>query len=450
MNKTEKLYNVAAEESVIGSLLMDATALDKCPLKPGDFFVGYLATIYAAILRLIDSKKEADLFTVADALQNDKTPDKARDWLQILAKLQHDTPSAANIGAYAEIVAAFAQRRQLLQAGMDISEKARVEIDPSKSLSDAQGCLEAIAARKASTDEPIILRDSLSMTIDDIDKRFNAGAEIIGLPSGLADVDRHLSGLWPGSLYIVAGRPGMGKSIFGVGAATHCAAVENKAALVFSLEMPHAQISRRILSARGRLPLPRLINGQLLDEDWPRLSAAVSATMEAPLYIQDRSTLHIRELMAQSRRLHRRTPLALVVVDYLQLLDADGDNRVAEITKISRALKALAMELNIPVLAMAQLNRDVEKRPNKRPLMSDLRDCGSIEQDADVVCFLYRDEIYNPDSQYKGTCEFLVRKFRDGETGMIPLATQFEFARFADFADTWVSQNERKTERGFV
>ena len=448
----EKLYSRAAEESVIGSLLIDPDALDRCVeiVKPGDFFIGYLARIYGQIITMASHGHDVNVITVPDAMQGEPPPENGAGWVSTIAILARDTPSAANIAAYAGIVKNFSLRRQVFAAGVRISETARRELEGSKALAESSALLEAVANNDQPQQAAISLNESLSLTVDDIDKRFNADQDIIGLPTGLADVDAHLSGLWPGSLYVVAGRPGMGKSIFGIQAAGHCAIRENKPALLFSLEMPHRQIARRILAAHGRVALNRLITGKLQDEDWPSMTAAVSLSAHAPLYIQDRSSLHIRDMIAETRRFHRQTPLSLVLVDYLQLMQGDGENRTQEIGSISRGLKSLAMELDIPVLALAQLSRDVEKRGDKRPMMADLRDSGTIEQDADVIAFLYRDEVYNPDSQYKGSAEFLIRKFRDGETGMVPLGFQGEFARFITFAKPWVEQYESQVERGMV
>ncbi|HKY70132.1 MAG TPA: replicative DNA helicase, partial [Gammaproteobacteria bacterium] len=281
---------------------------------------------------------------------------------------------------------------------------------------------------------PEILRQIVARTIDSIEKRFEDPNAITGIPSGFTDIDKLTTGLQPGDLVIVAGRPSMGKTVLGMNIAEHAAMKTKKSVLVFSMEMPANALVMRLMASMGRIELNRLRTGKLSQDDWSRLSSSVSMLSEVQMYIDETPALTPVELRAKARRIarDRKNPLGLIVVDYLQLMRTTGraENRTAEISEISRGLKALAKELHVPVVALSQLNRSLEQRPNKRPVMSDLRESGAIEQDADVIVFIYRDEVYHEDSPDKGTAEIIVAKHRNGPTGTVRLTFLGQYTRF--------------------
>jgi replicative DNA helicase len=356
-----------------------------------------------------------------------------------LGTLAKDTPSAANIKAYADIVRERSVLRQLIQVGDEIASEAYTPGDREvKDLLDsAESKVFRIAEQGMSGRSGFLnIKNLLSRAIDRIDELFHRDGSISGLESGFEKFDEMTSGLQDSDLIIVAGRPSMGKTSFVMNIAENAAIRLKIPVAVFSMEMSGEQLAIRMISSLGRINQQNLRTGKLEDSDWPRITSAISMLSEAPLFIDDTPALSPSELRARARRLKREHKLGLIIVDYLQLMTvpSEKENRTNEISEISRSLKALAKELNIPVIALSQLNRSLEQRADKRPQMSDLRESGAIEQDADLIAFIYRDEVYNEDSTDKGTAEILIRKQRNGPTGMCRLTFLGQFTRFENYS----------------
>ncbi len=437
-------HSIEAEQSVLGGLLLDNAAFDKIADLVGetDFYRFEHKRIYRQICKLLERGKPVDVVTVAESL------DLAGDGgdtggLAYLGELAANTPSAANIRRYAEIVRERAILRQLVTAGDEISGSAFNPMgrDPKTLLDEAEAKVFAIAEsgfRHQSGFQHINpLLTQVVERIQELHDRDNP-SDITGVPTGYHDLDSKTSGLQPGDLLIVAGRPSMGKTSFALNMAEHVAIEVGLPVAVFSMEMGGTQLAMRMLSSVGRLDAHRVRTGRLNDDEWSRLSFALGKMHEAPIYIDETPALNPIDLRARARRLHRQCgKLGLIVIDYLQLMSSagQGENRATEISEISRSLKGLAKELNVPVMALSQLNRSLEQRPNKRPVMSDLRESGAIEQDADVIMFIYRDEVYNPDTPDKGSAEIIIGKQRNGPIGMVRLTFMGEYTRFENFAN---------------
>ena len=365
--------------------------------------------------------------------------------LAYLGELAVNTPSASNIRRYAEIVRERAILRQLVTAGDEIAGSAFNPLgrDPKQLLDEAEAKVFAIAEsgfRHQSGFQHINpLLTQVVERIQELHDRDNP-SDITGVPTGYHDLDGRTSGLQPGDLLIVAGRPSMGKTSFALNIGEHVAIEVGLPVAVFSMEMGGTQLAMRMLSSVGRLDAHRVRTGRLNDDEWSRLSYALGKMHEAPLYIDETPALNPIDLRARARRLHRQCgKLGLIIIDYLQLMSSanqgSSENRATEISEISRSLKGLAKELGVPVIALSQLNRSLEQRPNKRPVMSDLRESGAIEQDADVIMFIYRDEVYNPDTPDKGTAEIIIGKQRNGPIGTVRLTFMGEYTRFENFAN---------------
>lgn len=431
----DRMISPEAESALIGGLLFSPVDLDAAMalVRADDFAVEFNRRAFAAILKLAADRTAIDLLTVAEKLES--TSGLSADEFAGLAVLARDTPSAANVLAYARMVRNQAIRRRLLVAAADISRVAEKYPDAEIGLARAKTILEVVDSDRPATATRYIA-DILPAVVADLDERANRTARLLGLSCGLPDVDSILDGLCPGRLYVVAGRPGSGKSIFGLQAC--CAAVSaGKRAVLFSLEMPAAEIAHRLLAAEIPIPLGRLQAARLTEGDWTNVVATADRLSPLPLYVDDASQTSIGDLQAIVRRLHRISPLSLVVVDYVGLVDGTPEsrhNRVLEIGSISRGLKQLAKDLNLAVIAIAQLNRSLEQRGDKRPILSDLRESGNLEQDADVVAFVYRDELHNENSPDAGCAEFLIRKNRSGPTGMVPLRFDGQHCRFQSLA----------------
>lgn len=441
------LHSREAEQSVLGGLFVSPVAFSDVAalVTESDFFEASHRVIFATLAALVAQKREIDLVVVLDALEGQGRLDAAGG-MAYLATLARDTPSAANVLAYAAIVRNHAQRRALVNLGVQIGQWTLTDPDCGVTLNRLRRALEALDGI-SSTNGPRLLADLLPGVLDRLDERANRSPGTrLGAPIGLAAVDDLLDGLCPGRLYVAAGRPGSGKSVFGLQALRAVVAAGHDA-LLFTLEMPADEVIHRMLAAEQPLNYGQLQAARLNDDDWSGLADTVCRLRHARLWIDDSSQLAIADLLARARRRQRQRPLGLVVVDYLGLVKGDyGENRVLEIGSITRALKALAKELNAPVLLLAQLNRTLEQRGDKRPILSDLRESGSVEQDADVVMFFYRDELHNPESPDKGCAELLVRKNRAGKTGVIPLAFQGEFCRFMPLAGGPPSWNKPADE----
>jgi len=438
-------HSIEAEQSVLGGLLLDNAAFDKIAdlVGEGDFYRDEHKRIYRQIRKLLERGKPVDVVTVAESLD---AAGESGDTggLAYLGELAVNTPSAANIRRYAEIVRERAILRQLVTAGDEIAGSAFNPLgrDPKQLLDEAEAKVFAIAEGgfRSQTGFQHInpLLTQVVERIQELHDRENP-SDITGIPTGYTDLDTMTSGLQAGDLLIIAGRPSMGKTSFALNMAEHVAIEVGLPVAVFSMEMGGAQLAMRMLSSVGRLDAHRVRTGRLNDDEWSRLSFALGKMHEAPIYIDETPALNPIDLRARARRLHRQCgKLGLIVIDYLQLMSSangNGENRATEISEISRSLKSLAKELQVPVIALSQLNRSLEQRPNKRPVMSDLRESGAIEQDADVIMFIYRDQVYNPDTPDKGTAEIIIGKQRNGPIGMVRLAFLGEYTRFENYAN---------------
>ena len=438
-------HSIEAEQSVLGGLLLDNSAWDKIADLIGteDFYRHDHRLIFAAVSRLIDASKAADAVTVYDALRNSNQADDAGG-LAYLNSLAQNTPSAANIRRYAEIVRERAVLRRLVTAGDEIATSALNPAgrDTKQILDDAESRVFRIAEEGARGRQGFIeIQPLLTKVVERIQELFERdnSSDVTGAPTGFVDLDSKTSGFQPGDLIIIAGRPSMGKTALALNIAEHVAIDQGMPVAVFSMEMGASQLALRMLSSVGRLDQQRLRTGRLLDDDWPRLTGAIQKMHEAPLYIDESPALTSIDLRARARRLARTCgKLGLIIVDYLQLMSASGsgENRATEISEISRGLKALAKELHVPVVALSQLNRTVEQRTDKRPVMSDLRESGAIEQDADVILFIYRDEVYNPDTTEKNIAEIIIGKQRNGPIGRVNLRFDGQHTKFENLART--------------
>jgi len=439
-------HSIEAEQSVIGGLLLENEALDKVAdiLNPDDFYQYDHKTIYQHIARLIERNRPADIVTVAESLEN--TAELAGvGGIAYLGSLAQNTPTAANIRRYAEIVRERAIMRKLVTVGSDIAGSAFNPNgrDAQQLLDEAEAKIFQIAENGNKNNEGFQdIKELLPQVAEKIDELFSREdqSEVTGIPTGFADLDKMTSGLHGGDLIIVAGRPSMGKTAFSINMAENVALDTGLPVAVFSMEMGATQLATRMIGSVGRLDQHRMRTGRLEDEDWEKLTTALGKLNEAPIFIDEGAGLSSFDVRARARRLHRQTgKLGLIVVDYLQLMSAPAgtrsENRATEISEISRSLKALAKELDVPVVALSQLNRGLEQRPDKRPVMSDLRESGAIEQDADLILFIYRDEVYNPDSPDKGTAEIIIGKQRNGPIGRVRLTFIGQHTRFEDFAN---------------
>ena len=435
--------SVEAEQSVLGALLLDNGAWEKIAdmVAEQDFYREDHRLIYRQISRLIDKGRPADVITVVEALENSNESERAGG-LAYLGALAANTPSASNIRRYAEIVRERAVLRRLVVAANDIADSAynpqgkdaRQLLDEAES-KVFQNAESGLRASQGFAEMGAVLTQVVERIQELYDRE--STSDVTGVPTGYRDLDRMTSGLQPGDLVIVAGRPSMGKTALALNMAEHVAVEQGLPVAIFSMEMAATQLAMRLLGSIGRLDQHKMRTGRLTDDDWARLTHALGKLHDAPIFIDESGALNALELRARARRLARQCgKLGLVVVDYLQLMSANsqGENRATEISEISRSLKALAKELQAPVIALSQLNRSLEQRPNKRPVMSDLRESGAIEQDADVILFIYRDEVYNPESPEKGVAEIIIGKQRNGPIGTVRLTFLGEHTRFENFA----------------
>jgi len=362
-----------------------------------------------------------------------------------LSELARNTPSAANITAYAEIVRERSILRQLINVSHDVADSAfKPEGRKSLEILDkAESAIFEIAEQQKKGSGPQDIKSVLKKTVDRIDELYKNKSAITGVTTGFDELDKMTGGLQPSDMIVIAGRPSMGKTTFAMNLCENVAIKAGKPVLVFSMEMPADSIVMRMLASLGRINQTSIRSGQLEKDDWPRITSAIHMLSEQKFFIDDTPALSPLEMRARARRVARECggELGAIMVDYLQLMQVPGvDNRVNEISEISRSLKGLAKELNCPVLALSQLNRSLEQRPNKRPVMSDLRESGAIEQDADLITFLYRDEVYNKDTNEKGVAEVIIGKQRNGPIGTVRLAFQGQFSRFDDLAPEYYAQ----------
>lgn len=435
-------HSIEAEQSILGGLLLDNSKWDVVGDKviEEDFYRHDHRLIYRSIARLANAGNPADVVTVAEELERQNELENAGGMVY-LAELVEKTPSATNVRAYADIVHERAVLRRLISVGGEISDNAFNPKGRSTSelLDAAERKVFQISESKAGQEGgPQSVNPVLTKTLERIDELFNSKGSITGVTTGFKDLDEMTSGLQPSDLVIVAARPSMGKTAFAMNLVESVLIKGEKPVLVFSMEMPSDSILMRMISSLGQINQTKVRSGKLDEDDWPRLTSAVSMLKDRPLYIDDTAGLSPAELRSRARRVAReiKQDFGMIMVDYLQLMQVPGMNegRTAEISEISRSLKALAKELNCPVVALSQLNRGLEQRTDKRPMNSDLRESGAIEQDADVIMFIYRDEYYNEDSQDKGIAEIIIGKQRNGPIGKVRLSFQGQYTKFNDLA----------------
>jgi replicative DNA helicase len=438
-------HSVEAEQSVLGGLLLESSALDKIIdlITHEDFYRRDHQLIYRQIVRLSEQAKPVDVITVAESLEIAGDLDKVGGLLY-LGTLANNVPSAANVRRYAEIVRERSIMRKLAEVGSDIAASAYNPTgrDAAQLLDEAERKVFEIAEAGSRGKQGFVpMPPLLTQVVERIETLYARGnvSEVTGTATGFTELDRMTSGLQPGDLVIVAGRPSMGKTAFSINIAENVALDSKLPVAIFSMEMGGAQLAMRMLGSVGNLNQHDLRTGRLQDDDWGRLTHALGKLNDAPIHIDESAALSALEVRARARRLHRQNNgLGLIVIDYLQLMSGSAgktnENRATEISEISRSLKSLAKELQVPVIALSQLNRSLEQRPNKRPVMSDLRESGAIEQDADLILFIYRDEVYNSDSPDKGKAEIIIGKQRNGPIGKVELAFRGEFTRFDNLA----------------
>ena len=434
-------HSIEAEQAVLGGLLLHAAGYWEISdaVAEDDFYRGDHRLIWRAIVALIEDESSVDVLTVGRALEHAGSAGRGVD-ISYLAELAENTPGVSNLRAYADIVRERSTLRQLITAANRIADAA---FNPegrksSELLDEAEREVFQIAEGRPKTGGPVGTRDLLKNAVDRIDRLVASKSHITGTATGFDELDSMTSGLQVSDLVIVAARPSMGKTALSMNLVEHALMLEGTGpVLVFSMEMPADSLMLRMLSSLGRINQGHMRNGDLSDEDWPRLTSTMSLLRDKPLFIDDTAALSPTEMRARARRVAREHgTLSMIVVDYLQLMQVPGtqENRTGEISEISRSLKALAKEMGCPVVALSQLNRSLEQRPNKRPVMSDLRESGAIEQDADLILFIYRDEVYNQDSADKGTAELIIGKQRNGPIGTVRLAWIGPLTKFENLA----------------
>jgi replicative DNA helicase len=438
-------HSIEAEQSVLGGLLLDNAAWDRIGdlLSVDDFYRDDHRRIYRHVARLIEQAKPADVVTVAESIESSEDKDKTGG-LAYLGLLAQNTPSAHNVRRYAEIVHERAVMRKLAAVGSEIADSALNPLgkDVRQLLDEAESRVFQIA--EAGVRGRVGFRDVhqlLSQVMERVDFLYSRDnpSDVTGVPTGFKNLDELTSGFQEGDLIIVAGRPSMGKTAFALNVGEHVAVRQKKPVAVFSMEMSGTQIAARMLGSIARIDQHKLRTGRLSDSDWESLTDGLGKLHDAPLHIDETAALNPLELRSRARRLARQYggKLGLVIVDYLQLMVTDGrreENRATELSEISRSLKALAKELSVPVVALSQLNRSVDQRNDKRPIMSDLRESGALEQDADVILFIYRDEVYNRDTGEKGKAELIIGKQRNGPIGSVDLTFLGAYTRFENYA----------------
>jgi len=439
-------HSVEAEQSLLGGLLLDNQAFDKIAdlVTADDFYRDDHRRIFRHLSKLIEHAKPADVVTIAESIEASEDKDRTGG-PAYLGSLAQNTPSALNIRRYAELVRERSIQRRLIQVATEIAESALAPsgMEVGQMLDEAETRILEVGERGQrgtqgfESIQPVLAR--VFERIDHLYRQENK-SDVTGLPTGFADLDEKTAGLQQGDLVIVAGRPSMGKTAFALNMAEHVAVNNGVPVAIFSMEMGATQLAMRLLGSIARVDQHKMRTGRLNDEEWSRLSTAMGKLHDAPIFIDETAALNSLELRTRARRIHRQCgKLGLVMVDYLQLMSApsssQGENRATEISEISRSLKALAKELSAPVVALSQLNRALETRNDKRPMMSDLRESGAIEQDADVILFIYRDEVYFPEKpESKGTAEVIIGKQRNGPIGKIDLTFLGEHTRFEDRA----------------
>jgi replicative DNA helicase len=444
-------HSIEAEQSVIGGLMLDNNAWDKVSelLSESDFHRTEHQIIFKTLQNLSRRNQPFDVITVSDELKNQNKINSIGGEVYLF-ELTRNTPTASNIAAYAEIVRERSIRRKLIESAGNI---ANLAFNPDgreiKEIVDsAEREIFTIAEQRSRGQGPVDISAILAQASDKIDDLYHSDKTVTGIATGFLDLDEITSGLHKGELTIIAGRPSMGKTSFAMNIAENVSIKNTKPVLVFSLEMPNESLAMRMISSLGRIDQKKVRTGKLTDDDWPRLNQAIDFLSETPLFIDDTPSLSPAELRARARRLAKsKGELGLIIVDYLQLMQIPGiraENRVAEISEISRSMKSLAKEMNVPVIALSQLNRGLEQRQDKRPLMSDLRESGAIEQDADVILFVYRDEVYNENTTNKGIAEIIIAKHRNGPIGKISLTFLGQYTKFENYLAQQFTLNDKQ------
>jgi replicative DNA helicase len=425
----------------LGGLLLDNRAWESVSevLEDSDFYSHKHRNIYRAIKSLVDQEQPVDVVTVSEELEELGTLEEVGG-IAYLGELADMTPSTANSGAYGVIVKERSQQRRLIEAASDITQSA-YEPEGKNSLdilSDAEQKIAQIAEGNRKEGGPVVVGPILKNTLDQLDELFNKPEGLSGITSGFTEIDNRTSGFQKADMVVVAGRPSMGKTTYAMNLVENALVATKRPCIVFSMEMPSESIVMRMLSSIGKIDQTRIRSGKLIEDDWPRLSSAVNILKDLPLYIDDTPALTPQDMRARCRKVYRENDndLALVMVDYMQLMRVSGpsEGRSQEISEISRSMKAIAKEFSCPIIALSQLNRSLEQRPNKRPVMSDLRESGAIEQDADIIAFIYRDEVYNEDTPDKGIAEIITGKHRNGPIGTDRLAFVGKYTRFENLA----------------
>ncbi len=436
--------SIEAEQSLLGGLMLDNLSYDKVAdvIVGEDFYRKDHRLIFEAITRLAQDGNPCDAVTLSEHLDN-RGELGAAGGLEYLATLANETPGAANVTAYAKILRERSILRSLISAGNEIAGSCFTSDGRSASqlVDEAERRVFEIAERGARGRSGFkALKQILPLAVDRIDLLHQSGGDITGITTGYKEFDKMTAGLQKGELIIIAGRPSMGKTTLAVNIAENAAIGSKVPTAIFSMEMPSEQLAFRMISSLGRVDQTHLRTGRFPDEDWSRINTAVQLMSDAPIFIDDTAALSPTEIRARARRLKREHGLGLIVLDYLQLMQVHGntENRATEISEISRSLKALAKELEVPIIALSQLNRSVEQRQDKRPVMSDLRESGAIEQDADLIIFIYRDEVYNPETPRKGTADIIIAKQRNGPIGDFPLTFVGKFTKF----ENWVPETQ--------
>lgn len=433
-------HSIEGEQAVLGGLLLSPRAWDQVAdvVTEADFYREDHRLVFRAIHELNDRGKPCDAVTVTEWFESHGKADQV-DGGSYINQLTSSTPSAANVKAYAEIVREKSVLRQLIDVGSEITSGvfASDGRDSQELLEAAERKVFAIAEQgmRAGSDF-VSVQETIKEAIEKIQELHEFEGEITGTPTGFKNFDKLTAGLQPSDLIIIAGRPAMGKTTLAMNIAEHAAIKSDVPVAIFSMEMSSLQLVMRLFSSLGQIDQTRLRTGNLDDLDWPKLTSAMNLLHKSHIFIDETPSLSPSELRARARRLKREHDIGLIVVDYIQLMAVPGtkENRATEIAEISRSLKAIAKELHVPVIALSQLNRALEQRPNKRPIMADLRESGSIEQDADLIIFIYRDEVYNEETPEKGKAEIIIGKHRNGPTDTVILTFQGQWLRFVNYA----------------
>ena len=431
--------NIEAEQAVLGAMLIKKEAIAEVSqlLKPADFYREAHRIVYETMLELFNKNEAVDLITVTEQLRKNDLLEKAGG-IAFVTSLANAVPTAANVEYHARIVEEKAQLRNLINSATEIAGMAYEASDDITDVMDKSEKMILEVAARQNSGSFVPIKEILMDTFSKIEKLYETKGGITGLPSGFKDLDKLTSGLQPSDLILVAARPSMGKTAFTLNIAQHVAVHENTSVAFFSLEMSNEQLVQRMLCSEGGIDSQRLRVGELEENDWEKLINAADRLSRAPIYIDDTAGITVMELRSKARRLKAEHDLQLIVIDYLQLMQGrsskNSDNRQQEISEISRSLKALARELNVPVIALSQLSRSVESRQVKKPMLSDLRESGSLEQDADIVMFLYREDYYDPETEHKNITDVIIAKHRNGPVDTVQLFFHKQFTKFADLS----------------